>query len=56
MPGTEDGQTCGRDGCEGVIQLEEPENCSCHIAPPCPACVSCGFYCAECGWRSNDDA
>lgn len=27
------------------------ENCSCHIAPPCDACVSNPLRCKSCGWE-----
>lgn len=34
--GTEEGEICGRDGCDGVIKFDDstPDGCSCHINPP----------------------
>lgn len=53
--GQEDGDTCGRGGCQGVISLLPVENCSCHIAPPCGACTTPAEYCPECEWRARDE-
>ena len=55
--GMEEGETCGRDGCEGEIRLTyEPEGgCSCHISPPCGYCVTPREECNECDWRAVDD-
>jgi len=55
MPGFDEGETCGRDGCAGVIALHPVENCSCHINPPCGACTMPHEYCPECGWGAKDD-
>ena len=52
-PGTEEGQACNRDGCEGVIAWRPPDNCSCHINPPCSQCVAARLYCPECDWSSE---
>lgn len=54
--GTGEGDTCGRDGCKGIIQTLPPENCSCHIAPPCGACMSNDrIECPECHWNLGLD-
>lgn len=55
--GFEEGETCGRDGCTGVITAtHEPEGCcSCHIAPPCGYCTTPREECPECGWIAADD-
>ena len=53
--GTEEGDLCRRDGCGGRLDTEEPENCSCHINPPCAACTNVLMYCPECHWREDDD-
>lgn len=50
-----EGETCRREGCTGIIAEHEVENCSCHIAPPCPACTAPRGYCPECGWEAVDD-
>lgn len=35
--------------CGSTVEYEEPENCSCHINPPCAACTSLRLTCTECG-------
>ena len=36
--------------CEhGYLVWQEPENCSCHIAPPCAAHENAPLVCSECG-------
>lgn len=50
-----DGETCWRNGCQGVIAEHPVENCSCHISPPCGACTEPREYCPECDWRARDD-
>lgn len=57
--GKGEGETCNRiDGtgarCAGTMELPEPENCSCHISPPCSACVDREFTCATCGAVASD--
>ena len=51
-----DGDQCGRDDCNGVIETRPPENCSCHISPPCAACTSPRNYCPECDWHEEDES
>lgn len=53
--GTEEGETCNRDGCVGVIAIKPSEHCSCHISPPCNQCVTAPLYCPECGWEYEDE-
>lgn len=53
--GYSDGDTCQRDGCNGVIAFHPSENCSCHIAPPCFSCTSATAFCHECEWEEKDD-
>ena len=55
VPGFEEGATCGRDGCQGVIDTRAPENCSCHISPPCSACTAPRNFCPDCDWQEADD-
>lgn len=38
------------NGCEIDLVLSPVENCSCHIAAPCGACMSQTLTCPECGW------
>ena len=58
--GHEEGQKCNRTAydltrCTGTIVMESPIDCSCHICPPCSACMDCGLTCPACGWRSKDE-
>lgn len=51
--GTEEGDRCGRDGCNGVIEFaydERKGGCSCHISPPCNYCTSSYEHCPICHW------
>ncbi|AHF77940.1 Phage protein [Sodalis praecaptivus] len=50
-----EGDTCARDGCEGVIELEEVENCSCHLYAPCWRHENADMWCPECGWQASKD-
>lgn len=53
--GIEEGEVCNRDGCKGVIELEEHKGCSCHISPPCSACVDRDVFCPMCGWEARKE-
>lgn len=53
--GDEEGEVCNRDGCPGVLEFEKPENCSCHISPPCSSCTDVRLRCPECFWIYGDD-
>lgn len=50
-----EGDICGRDGCDGVIELEPVRDCSCHISSPCWQHTEADMHCADCGWRAADD-
>ena len=54
IPALEEGDPCGREGCTGTMVLTEAENCSCHISPPCGACLSVRFVCQECEWDEEE--
>lgn len=34
---------------EGTLEVKPVENCSCHINPPCSACVETPLVCTVCG-------
>jgi len=36
-------------GCGGTLYYPPVENCSCHINPPCYACISIKLTCNKCG-------
>jgi hypothetical protein len=40
---------CIQEGCTGSYVQERPEDCSCHINPPCNACVEAPLVCDVCG-------
>lgn len=48
--GQTEGDLCKRNGCCNRISIRPTENCSCHISPPCGACVSAPMECTECKW------
>lgn len=49
------GEVCRRKDCQGVIDETEKRGCSCHLHPPCSACVEDRAYCPECDWHGRDD-
>ena len=52
----EEGDPCPQPWCEtGELQVVRPDDCSCHIDPPCVACTHRGLECDECGWVPGDD-
>ncbi|MGB5807783.1 hypothetical protein [Castellaniella sp.] len=53
--GWAEGDACGRAGCDGVIEIRPPENCSCHLSAPCSACAAPRNHCPECGWDEADE-
>jgi len=53
--GYEEGDVCNRNGCEGTMEYRQVENCSCHISPPCNACVDNPWVCSECGCTSDEE-
>ena len=50
--GTDVGDKCSVNGCDGVLQcgvdVRAIEGCSCHISPPCSACVADPAVCDKC--------
>lgn len=46
--GNDEGDPCGVDACTGTLQFELPEDCTCHISPPCSACVDSPLRCTTC--------
>lgn len=53
--GKEDGATCGREGCAGVMGFQPVKNCSCHLNPPCSACTDNPLVCLTCGANPEED-
>ena len=50
----EEGEKCPDEKCSGYLNFQEPENCSCHINPPCSACMSAELECNVCGIKESD--
>jgi len=53
--GTDEGATCNRDGCKGVMQYVRAGDCSCHISPPCLACTEAALLCNACDADPEDE-
>jgi hypothetical protein len=55
--GTAEGETCRRNGCDGVLVTRMPNegSCSCHINPPCSYCTSSTIACTKCDWAACND-
>lgn len=46
--GFEEGDECGEDGCDGVLEIERDGECTCHIASPCIPCETAKIVCPQC--------
>lgn len=54
--GYEQGEICGRNGCDGVIEQHDTDTgCSCHISPPCSHCTTPREYCPACKWDAQEE-
>jgi hypothetical protein len=49
------GELCNRNGCKGIIEEHEKGGCSCHITPPCSACVEPRAFCPVCEWDDKEE-
>lgn len=45
----EEGDKCPEKDCKGSLEYVRQKSCSCHISPPCSACVDAPLVCTECG-------
>lgn len=54
MKELQEGDKCP-DDCGGVLAYPPVENCSCHLHPPCGACVNNPLTCPMCGWEQEQD-
>jgi hypothetical protein len=53
--GTEEGDKCNRNGCDGTIALDRAANCYCHIIAPCSQCTDKNrLHCDKCLIRGSD--
>lgn len=54
--GTEVGEVCNRDGCDGHMDSHKfTDDCSCHISPPCHHCLDTYVMCNKCDADPEDD-
>ena len=49
----EEGDRCP-DRCGGTLSFVRDLPCSCHIHPPCSACVDAPLTCGKCGWTDDE--
>ena len=50
----QEGDDCPK--CLGSMGYERVDNCSCHINPPCGACVENPLVCLKCGFNPEEDS
>lgn len=49
-------ETCGRNGCKGIIQrVDDDTCCSCHKNPPCSHCTDATYVCPVCDWDETEE-
>ena len=53
--GVEEGDTCFREWCQGKLAYVRNRSCSCHINPPCSACVDAKLACTKCGFEPEEE-
>lgn len=51
--GIEEGEVCGRNGCDGIIKLPPVEGCTCFNCAPCSQCFNNKLICPTCGWEEE---
>lgn len=40
---------------KGTLFFKAEKSCSCHINPPCSACVNAPLTCNRCGWKRDEE-
>jgi len=50
----EEGDKCPTKDCNRTLAYPKVEGCSCHINPPCSACVDNLLACPECKWEEDE--
>lgn len=50
----DEGDPCVDPECTGVYEFGEVENCSCHISPPCSACMDRPVRCSMCKYEPDE--
>lgn len=50
-----EGDKCAYRDCDGHYVITDPECCSCHINPPCEACVGVHLMCDQCHYAPDEE-
>lgn len=50
-----EGDKCVHSDCDGVFVYTRQYECSCHISPPCSACVDAPLVCNKCGHYFDEE-
>ena len=50
----EEGDYCVEDNCNGRYLFQPDGECTCHISPPCAACVGSRLVCSNCGTNAPE--
>jgi hypothetical protein len=53
-PVIEEGDRCPDSTCKGTLTFQRDGSCSCHVHPPCGACVNSTLTCNVCGWAEDE--
>ena len=49
-----EGDACRDHSCIGFYTFPEIENCTCHISPPCGACLDAQLICTDCKMTQDE--
>ena len=49
----EEGDKCQQKDCNGTLVYQKVTDCTCHLHPPCSACVNNPLTCNVCGWQED---
>lgn len=50
-----EGDSCPQPDCKGTLAYIREGSCSCHINPPCSACVDAPLACDKCGTPAEEE-
>lgn len=50
----QEGDSCLDTECTGKYEWNPPEECSCHISPPCEFCLETPHKCDSCGLTAEE--
>ena len=55
IPGSDEGEACNRNGCDGELVLKKIGSCTCFLGvAPCSACIDARPSCDKCGFDPVD--